>query len=305
MDNFDFAVDSDGIATITFSVAGRSVNVINATVQHDLDALVDRLRNDERIVGAILVSGKDSGFCVGADLAELPADIARWSLARSPQELGEAVADAGSFSHRVRALETCGKPVVAVLSGAAVGGGLELALGCHHRIAAADRPVHLALPECRLGLMPGGGGTQRLLRLMGLVRTVPVVLDGDAIPLADALECGIIHTTVPAAELLAAARAWIIGGGSPVAPWDVKGFRLPGGGPHGPAGYTQFGPQIAARRGDQPGEAAASANILKALYEGAQVPVDAGLRIEARYFYRTACSPGVSERIAAFLEKAR
>lgn len=305
MENFQINVDAQGVALVTFEVPGRSVNVISAAVQRDLDLLVKAIAEDDRIVGAVLQSGKPSGFCVGADLTELPADIARWGGASGPEEIAMAVADAGSFSRRVRALETCGKPVAAVLAGAAIGGGLELALGCHYRVAAADRPVRLSLPEAKLGLMPGGGGTQRLMRLIGLNRAVPAILDGEAIGQDLALESGVVHAFLPEADLVAAARTWVLAAvGAAANPWDVKGFKLPGGGPHGPAGYGQFGPAIAARRGGEAGDSAATGNILKALYEGAQVPIDAGLRIEARYFYKTATTPGVAERIAAFLSKA-
>lgn len=300
MNNFKVDRDADGIASVTFDVPGRSMNVISAAVQRDLTELVAMIVSDDSIRGAVLVSGKPNGFCVGADLTELPDDIARWRLARDPGELAVAVRDAGSFSQCVRAIETCGKPFAAVIGGIAVGGGLELALGCHYRVMAADPAPRLALPEATLGLMPGGGGTQRLIRLMGLNGGLVHILDGVPIPVDEALATGVIHAIVPAEAMVETARRWILDGGSATAPWDAKGFRIPGGGPHGPAGYGLFGPQVAARRAAAFDADPATGNILKALYEGAQVPIDAALRIEARYFYNTACAPGVVERVEAF-----
>jgi 3-hydroxyacyl-CoA dehydrogenase/enoyl-CoA hydratase/3-hydroxybutyryl-CoA epimerase len=229
----------------------------------------------------------------------------RWRTARTPEQLAAGVADAGGFSRRIRAIETCGKPVAAVLEGLALGGGLELALGCHFRVAADDPALRLALPEASLGLMPGAGGTQRLLRLMGIDAVLPYLLDGKRLSAADGLAYGILHAVVPAAVLIETARRWILDGGAEIAPWDQRGFRLPGGGPHGPAGYLSFGPAVAARRAGADGDQPATASILKAVYEGAQVPMDAGLRIESRYFFNTARSDQAREKVQAFLDRPK
>ncbi|MFA7584578.1 MAG: enoyl-CoA hydratase-related protein [Novosphingobium sp.] len=299
MDNFTIEIDGDGIALVTFDVPGRSMNTITASVQRDLDELVIRLTDDPAIRGAVLRSGKASGFCAGADLNEMLDDIKRWRAARTQEELRDGVADAAGLSRRIRALETCGKPVVAVVEGLALGGGLELVLGCHYRIAADKTDLHIAFPEAGIGLLPGAGGTQRLPRLAGLAASVPYLLDCKPIALADAVTAGVFHAALPAEQLLEAARGWILGGGSAVAPWDEKGFKVPGNGPHSLAGYAQFGPAIAARLAG--GQTPATGNILKCLYEGLQVPIDAGLRIESRYFFNTARSPQAAEHIAGFL----
>jgi enoyl-CoA hydratase len=305
MKNFTIEIDGEGIALVTFDVVGRSVNLINASVQQDLGTLVATIRNDETIRGVILRSGKKSGFCVGADLTEMPASIARWRAAATPEQLAEGVRDAGSYSAHIRELETCGKPVAVLIEGMAVGGGLELVLGCHYRIAVDDPDLHLALPEVSLGLMPGGGGTQRLLRLLGLNETMPYVLDGTRMLLTDAVATGVVHATAAAGALEETAREWIRNGGTAIAPWDVKGFQIPGGGAHGPAGYVVFGPAIAARRAGADGQKPATANILKALYEGAQVPIEAGLRIESRYFFNTGRSDQAREQVRAFLGRKK
>ncbi|MGE4303993.1 MAG: enoyl-CoA hydratase-related protein [Novosphingobium sp.] len=303
MENFTISVDADGIALVTFDVPERSTNAISAGVQRDLDTLVATIKGDDAIRGVVLQSGKAKGFCAGADLRELPTDIARWRAATAAGKPAEGVSDAGGFSTRVRAIETCGKPVVAAIAGHALGGGLELALGCHYRVAVDDPAPLLALPEASLGLIPGGGGTQRLLRLMGLNAALPYLLDGTPISPGDALASGVIHAVVPAVQLIETARRWILDGGDAIAPWDKKGFQIPGGGPHGAAGYLTFGPAMAARRAGPAGRAAATANILKVVYEGAQVPIDAGLRIESRYFFNTAHSDDAVAKIEKFMAR--
>ncbi|AZI35511.1 putative enoyl-CoA hydratase [Caenibius tardaugens NBRC 16725] len=305
MENFTIQIDADGIALITFDVPGRSLNAISAAVQQELDTITARIRDDDAIRGAIFHSGKERGFCAGADLTELPNDIARWRQAENPEDIAIRVADAARFSGRIRALETCGKPVVAAISGITLGGGLELALGCHFRIAVDDDTLRLGLPEVTLGLLPGAGGTQRLLRLMGLSGALPHIADGTMIDTEAALAAGVIHKLVPAEDLLTEARQWILDGGNPVAPWDQDGFRLPGGGPHSQVGYTVFSAQLAARRGSTGEPALAVSNILKTLYEGSQVPIEAGLRIESRYFYKTACSDEALAGIQAFLNRKK
>ncbi|MGE6694752.1 enoyl-CoA hydratase-related protein [Sphingobium limneticum] len=302
MENFTLEVGADGVAIVTFDTPNRSMNIISHAVQDDLGLLAQRLHQDAAIAGAILCSGKASGFCAGADLAELQVDIERWREAATQEDLRAGLAEAGGFSRRIRDLETVGKPLVAVIGGVVLGGGLELALGCHHRIAIDDENLRLGLPEATLGLMPGAGGTQRLARLAGLNAAMPYLLD--ALPLgADAaLSLGVIHEHATRDRAMERARQWIVDGGAAVAPWDEKVFRLPHGGPHAPAGYALFAPAIAARRGGE-GTGDAHGNILKALYEGSQVPMNAALRIESRYFFNTARTSAARERISAFLNR--
>jgi len=299
MDNFTLDIGSGGVAVVTFDALGKSMNTISHAVQRELGELAHLLGADDRIVGAVLRSGKPGGFCAGADLRELAADMEVWRAATSQEDLRTGVAAAGDFSRQVRALETCGKPLVAVVHGAVLGGGLELALGCHWRIAIESSSLCLGLPEATLGLMPGAGGTQRLIRLAGLVAALPVLLDGAPIELPDALALGIIDLAAQEGEAIDKAREWILANATAQAPWDVKGFRMPDGGPHTAMGYSVFGPQVAARRGTA-GQGEAAANILKAMYEGAQVPMHAGLRIESRYFFNTARSPAAAKQVEAF-----
>lgn len=302
MDNFTLDVGSDGVALITFDLAGRSMNTITHAVQREIGEFTETIRGEERIIGAILRSGKPSGFCAGADLNELSADIELWSPAKSQEELRAALKGASDFSQRIRALETVGKPVIAVIEGVALGGGLELALGCHRRIGVIGDNLRLGLPEATLGLMPGAGGTQRLPRIIGLNAALAYILDGKPITAENAMATGILHELAAPEQAVDIARKWIMDGVSATAPWDEKGYRLPNGGPHTPAGYAVFGPAIAARRG---AARDADANILKALYEGSQVPIDAALRIESRYFFNTLRNPAAAQRVGDFLAKSR
>lgn len=301
MNNFSIEIDGDGIALVTFDVPGRSMNTISKSVQRDLDTLAERLSDDAAIRGAILRSGKASGFCAGADLKEMVDDIESWRTAATQEELRAGVEDAGSFSRRIRALETCGKPIVAIVEGLALGGGLELVLGCHYRLAVDNADIKLSFPEVGIGLLPGAGGTQRVPRIIGIVAAVPYIVDGAPITLETAVATGLLHAKLPADQVMAEARRWILEGGSAVAPWDEKGFAVPGGGVHSAVGQTQFGPAMAARLAG--GQKLAVGNVLKSIYEGSQVPVDAGLRIESRYFFVTARSEEARERVAAFLDR--
>lgn len=290
MKNFSIQTDAEGVALVTFDMPGKRMNVISDEVQAELEQLVNILRDSPEIRGAVLISGKASGFCAGADLGEIIGHFDRWRAAASQEELRQGLAESGSLSRHLRALETCGKPVAAAIGGMALGGGLELALACHYRVAVDDPALRLAFPEAGVGLLPGAGGTQRLIRLVGIEAALPYLLDCRPIDPADALSGGILHARVPADELVETARRWVLEHPQAVAPWDEKEFRFPGG-PHSPQGYRSFAPAIAARHAAAGADRAALANILKCVYEGAQVPIDAGLRIESRYFFNTLRSP--------------
>jgi 3-hydroxyacyl-CoA dehydrogenase/enoyl-CoA hydratase/3-hydroxybutyryl-CoA epimerase len=300
----NFTLDfQDSVALVTFDMPGKSVNVISKAVLDDLELLTARIKEDAQIKGVILCSGKERSFCAGADLAEMLGDIARWRQARSQDELGAGVAQAGAYSQKLRALETCGKPIVAVVHGTTLGGGLELALACHHRVAIDDDMLSMALPEASIGLMPGAGATQRLIRTLGVVGAIPYLLDGEPLSAEVALEGGVLHASARTRDdAMEKARSWIAQSGAHAAPWDVRGFKLPSGGPHTPAAYQVFGPAIAARLSGA-ARAPGTGNILKSIYEGAQVPIDAALRIETRYFFNTARSAEAQVAIEAFFAR--
>jgi len=287
----DFTLDrgADGIATIRFDATGRTMNTLTSQGWDELSAIIDAVRQDETIRGVLLISGKSNAFCAGADLDEM-LDAAGTTPASAGGQ--RAVVERMGKANRVaRALETCGKPVAATIAGHALGGGLELALACHFRVVAEDSRIKLGLPEATIGLLPGGGGTQRLLRLVGAARALPLLLEGRALPPAEALEMGIVNAVVPSGEEERVARAWIAGGGEAVAPWDKPHFALPGGTPYSRDGNPVFiqSAAIAARRSQ--GNYPAIGNIARCLYEGAQLPIDRALEIETRYFVETLQSP--------------
>src|SRR5215813_1108515 len=209
MANFKFDVDADGIALITWDMPGKSMNVIDFALVDELGALVDKVAADAAIKGAVVTSGKDS-FGGGADLTML--DKQRVDYEATLKAKGEEAAAAMVFersrklSQIYRKLETSGKPFVAALNGTAMGGCFELALACHHRIAADNPKTRLGLPEIKVGLFPGAGGTQRLARMMGTADVLQFLLKGDQIRLDRAKTMKLVDAIVPPADLLKAAK---------------------------------------------------------------------------------------------------
>ena len=289
MNNFTVAIDDLGIALITFDVPGRSMNTLTGEVMREFGEIIQTLATDASIKGAIITSGKASGFCAGADLGELGGSL----LGGGGGEAGlRALFDSCfALNKTFRALETCGKPVVATINGLALGGGSEMCLASHYRIVADDAKIKLGLPEAKVGLLPGAGGTQRLPRLVGVMKAAPYLLEGKTMSPQEALAMGVVHEVVPAAELITAARKYLAGKPDAVAPWDKKEFKIPGGGPYTPATAQVFIMGNAMLRKQSFGNYPAQINIMKCVYEGLQVPIDAALRIESRYFAKTAMTP--------------
>jgi 3-hydroxyacyl-CoA dehydrogenase/enoyl-CoA hydratase/3-hydroxybutyryl-CoA epimerase len=291
METFRIDVDADGIALVTFDVPGRSMNTITRQVMAELHEVVDRLTTDTAIKGAVLTSGKAAGFCAGADLDELGGPKGA-AAGLSGEAAIKALYDAVSgLNQSLRALETCGKPVACAINGLALGGGFEMALACHYRVAGDDAKTQLGLPESKVGLMPGGGGTQRLTRMIGVMAAAPLLLEGKTLRPKEALAQGLIHEVVAPGGEVAAAKAWLGSKADPVQPWDKKEFKLPGGGPYHPAGAQLFIMGNAMLRKQTFGNYPAQLNIMKAVYEGLQVPMEAALRIECRYFVKTMLTP--------------
>ena len=291
METFKIDVDADGIALVTFDVPGRSMNTLTGQVMAELPQVVERIRTDPAIKGAVIASGKASGFCAGADLGELGS--ADRSAPPSAQETFDRVY---AINRNFRALETCGKPVAAAIAGVAMGGGLELALACHHRVLVDDAKIQIGLPEAKVGLLPGGGGTQRLPRLMGVMAAAPYLLEGKSFRPADAKSAGVVDQLVPRGQEIESAKAWAKTG-DPVARWDKKDFKIPGGGPYTKGTQQIFVMGNAMLRKQSYGNYPAQINIMKAVYEGLQTPIDAALRIESRYFARTLMTPQATAMI--------
>jgi 3-hydroxyacyl-CoA dehydrogenase/enoyl-CoA hydratase/3-hydroxybutyryl-CoA epimerase len=251
---------------------------------------VERIRTDPAIKGAVLTSGKSSGFCAGADLAEMAGGLFE-ERAAGRGGAAQRVRARVELSRNMRALETCGKPVAAAINGLALGGGFELTLACHHRVLADDSKAQVGLPEVKVGLLPGSGGTQRLPRLMGAQAALMLITEGKSLRPKEALGQGLVHAVVPADQVVETAKAWVREKGDPVAPWDKKEFKVPGGMPYSPQGAQIFIVGNAMLRKQSYGNYPAVLNIMKCVYEGLQVPMDAALRIEARYFVKTLMTP--------------
>ena len=298
--NFSFDVDADGIALLTWNMPGRSMNVIDVKVMEELTAIVERVASEAGIKGAVLTSGKEA-FCAGADLTMLEAQSRTFVDLLKSQ--GEEAANKRLFEEGrklsliARRIETCGKPWVAALNGTAMGGGFELALACHHRVAAENDKTRLGLPEIKVGLFPGGGGTQRIARMMMPADALQFLLKGDQLRLNRARAMKLVDEVVPAAELTQKAKDWIKAGGSAKAPWDADGFKLPGGPVYSKAGMMVFPPANALYRRETYDNYPAARAILQVVYEGLQLPMDQALRVESRYFAKILRSPEAAAMI--------
>ncbi|RVD15682.1 3-hydroxyacyl-CoA dehydrogenase, partial [Mesorhizobium sp. M7A.F.Ca.ET.027.02.1.1] len=284
--NFTLDIDADGIALVTWDMPGRSMNVFTEEAMRELNAIVDKVAGDAAIKGAVITSGKDT-FSGGADITLLQKMLTTFAAekGKDAERATKALFDnAGMMTGLFRKLETCGKPWVSAINGTCMGGAFELSLACHGRVAADSDKVKMALPEVKIGIFPGAGGTQRVPRLTDQQQALQMLTSGQTLSPQKAKSMGLIHEIAEPARLVETAKAMIRNGLKPVAPWDEKGFKLPGGQIYSPAGFNLWPPAIAILRRETYGNYPAAAAILKCVYEGLLVPFDTGLRIEQRYF---------------------
>jgi 3-hydroxyacyl-CoA dehydrogenase/enoyl-CoA hydratase/3-hydroxybutyryl-CoA epimerase len=300
MANFKLEVDADGIAVITWDMADRSMNVITMDVIAELGAVVDKVTNDAAIKGVVITSGKQA-FCGGADLAMLEG--MRGLYTDMVRKQGEEAAakmvfdESRKLSQLYRRIETSGKPWVCALNGTAMGGGFELALACHYRVASDDTKTRLGLPEIKIGLFPGAGGTQRVARMLQPADALQFLLKGDQLKVDRAKAMKLIDAVVPNGDLVKAAKDWIKAGGKAKAPWDSEGFRLPGGPVYSKAGMMTFPAANAIYRRETYDNYPAARAILQVVYEGLQLPMDTALRVESRWFAKILRSPEAAAMI--------
>ncbi len=293
MKTIRYQLGDDGIATLTFDEPGSPVNTMCLQWQEDLSAAVARVVEDEpRIRGIVLDSAKTT-FFAGADLK----GVMRLTEADAPA----CFAEVERIKKNFRTLETLGKPVVACLSGSALGGGWELALVAHHRIALDDAKVQFGTPEVTLGLIPGASGITKTVRLLGLMGAQPLIVEGKTFGAREAKELGLVHELVSdAAQLRERALAWIAEHPSAVQPWDDKAYKMPGGTPANPkiAAALTVAPAMLRKttRGLYPAPEAA----LAVMVEGALVDFDTALRIESRYLAKLATGANARAMISAF-----
>jgi 3-hydroxyacyl-CoA dehydrogenase/enoyl-CoA hydratase/3-hydroxybutyryl-CoA epimerase len=287
LSNFRFETDADGIALLTWDMTGRSMNIITPEVIDEIERVVDHVVAETSIKGCVIASGKDT-FSGGADLSMLQAASAEYDKART--ETGEEAATKLFFatSRRLsllyRKLETCGKPFAIAIKGTCLGGAFELALACHYRVVADDETTRVGLPEIKVGLFPGAGGTQRVARLMQTGDALQMLFKGEQIRAKAAKSMNLVHELAPSDTIVARAKAWIANGGKPIAPWDEQGFKPPSGRVFSPQGMMVWPAANAIYRRETYDNYPAAKAILHVVYEGLQLPMDLALLVESRWF---------------------
>ena len=307
MTDFTMATGADSVAIITWDVPGKSMNVMSFDGFRQLDALIDQALADTAVKGIVITSGKPD-FAGGMDLNVLA------EMRDSGDDPAASVFKGIMDTHGIlRKIERAGmdpktlkggKPIAAALPGTALGIGFEIPLACH-RIFAADNPkAKIGLPEVLVGLFPGAGGTTRLSRKLGAMGAAPFLLEGKLSDPKKAKAAGLIDEVVD--DPVAAARAWVLEAKDAdlVKPWDAKGYKMPGGAPYHPAGFMTFVGASAMVNGKTKGVYPAAKAMLSAVYEGALVPFDTALKIEARWFTHVLLHPSSSAMIRSlFINK--
>lgn len=287
----EYSKDDDGIVTLTMDDPSASANTMTAQFMDDFRTVVNRLQDEEELAGVILTSAKKT-FFAGGNLQML--------MALGPEDADDFHAGVMEGHRTMRALETLGAPVVACLNGTALGGGLEIALACHHRIAADKKGTKVGQPEVKLGLLPGGGGVVRITRMLGYVNALMnVLVQGQELRLDKAVELGLVDEVVADDEaMIAAARQWIADNPDAKQPWDTDGYRVPGGTPKQES-FLQNLPGVPGNVKKQlkGADYHAPKAIASAALESLQVPFDRALEVEARYFVDLACNSPQSKNM--------
>ncbi|MFD7658588.1 3-hydroxyacyl-CoA dehydrogenase NAD-binding domain-containing protein [Actinosynnema sp. NPDC059797] len=287
-----FERDGEGIVTLTMDMSG-SANVMNAEYHRAMGEAVARLEAErDDITGVVLTSAKKT-FFAGGDLNLL--------VRVTPDNAAEALGFLEDVKGQLRRLERLGRPVVAAINGAALGGGFEIALACHHRVVLDDDRIKLGLPEATLGLLPGGGGVTRMVRLLGVQPALPLLMEGRQLRPARALQAGMVHELAATREeLVEKARAWIKANPEPVQPWDRPGYAVPDVRVGDPALYGLLSAAPAVLRKKTHGAFPAPEKILAAAVEGALVDFDTALQVEGRYFVELVTGQVAKNMITTF-----
>ncbi len=272
----------NGLVHLVFDCPNRSINVFSNQAIHELGMFAEWLHRAE-VKGVVVRSGKDTGFCAGADLTELGAAYDMIAAAPAADRFDLAFNHFFPLSHAIRRLETAGKPVAAAIAGVALGGGCELALGCHYRVVTNSRRALLGLPECGVGLLPGAGGTQRMPRLVGVELGLDVLLLGRNLAGEEALQAGLVHAVVGEGEEIAAAEAWLLSDAAhSVQPWDCSDAEIAGHAAIADALDAHRSRELARMLGHEPAPLA----ILDCVELGFIQPIDGAIRAEMSVFAR-------------------
>lgn len=284
--NFTLDIDADGVALVTWDMPGRSMNVFTLEVMDEIEAILAAVVADEKVKGVVFASGK-SAFSGGADLTMIEGMFSMLEEAKAadPAAAAQKLFDAaGRMSGLWRRIETCGKPWVAAINGTCMGGATELAMSCHARVVSNAKSVKIALPEVKVGIFPGAGGTQRLPRLINTQDALQIMTTGSDLTASRAKALGLVQEVVAPENLIEAAKTLIKNGVDPVAPWDKKGFKAPGGTIWSPQGVQLFSAANAILRRETHMNYPGAEAIVKCVYEGLQLPFDLALKVELRYF---------------------
>jgi len=287
--------DADGVVVLTMDDPNQSANTMNRAYAASMAATVDRLEAEKDDITGVVITSAKKTFFAGGDLKDM--------IEARPEDAKDGFAFITGIKAQLRRLETLGKPVVAAVNGAALGGGLEIALACHHRIAADVKGSQIGLPEVSLGLLPGGGGVTRTVRLLGIqTALLSVLLQGQRHKVAAAKDLGLVDEVVSTVdELLPKAKEWIRANPEAAQPWDVKGYKIPGSTPSHPAFAANLPAFPANLRKQLKGtNMPAPRAILSAAIEGAQVDIDTALVIESRYLVELLSGQVAKNMIKAF-----
>lgn len=302
---FTIDVDSDGIALMTIDVPNQGMNVWDEHLIKDFSDFIPKFTSDETYKGLVICSGRDNNFMAGADLRMLESQDTTLSKDTFEQSfsMNKMLRDMETGGFTERQLQREGKkakPVAAAIEGLALGGGLELTLACHYRVCADNPKIQLGLPEVLVGLLPGGGGTQRVPRLIGLQNAAQMITTGKSLKPKEALSQGLIHEIIEAGKVIDTAKAWVKNNieKGVLAPWDVKGFKIPGGaGAMNPKAVQFFMAANAMAVSQSKNNYPAIKAIASCLYEGTQLPMTQALKIETKYFMSLFADPTAQNMI--------
>ncbi len=288
----NYTVDQN-VAVISWAMTSAPMNVLNDESIPEFEAALQRAYADETVKGLIITSEKPE-FVAGADLKMI--------LQHNDADPADMLKVSSELNRVFRTLETNGKPAVAAINGTALGGGYEICLACHHRVALNNPKTQIGLVEVTIGLLPGAGGTQRLPRMMGIQAVLPLLLEGKKVGVDEAKAIGMIDDIADTPEqMMEKARAWITANPKPVKSWDEidrktgrivgrDNFKVPGGNIQSPVGAQTFATGTAMLMDKTKGNYPAPLAIMACVYEGLQVNIDRALVIEARHFAKVATS---------------
>ncbi|MEM6387014.1 MAG: 3-hydroxyacyl-CoA dehydrogenase NAD-binding domain-containing protein [Pseudomonadota bacterium] len=309
MTDFTYEVHDDGVAVVTWDVPGKSMNVLTREAFDLVEGFIDKALADDAVKGIVITSGKES-FAGGMDLNVL-GNI----RAHSGDDPAPALFEFIMNGHRIlRKIERAGmdpktlkggKPIACAIPGLCAGIGTEIALSCHYRIMADTPKGRIGLPEILLGMFPGAGGTTRVVRMVGLMAAAPILLEGKMME-PNKAKGTLVDEVVEPGQLMERAKQWVLNAtdANIVKPWDKKDYKMPGGAPYHPAGFMTFVGASAMINGKTKGVYPAAKALLSAAYEGALVPFDTALRVEARYFTQILNNPTSAAMIRSlFLNK--